>query len=308
MKDLYSIRHRDNNGEPDVFVYDDFSDAFRNQVFYIIKVFIILVARNQLPSHNVTPDDFATKISIAYCYEKGLKHLYRYLRRDYDDLYGIEHYIEECNDADLLDFMDFVFANYVCSDELKRSCNGDNSFFDDSINELNRMLKRHNLGYEFCNGEIIKKTNTVAHETIIKPALQLLLDENFRGAEEEYLLAFDCYKEGNNKDAIANALKSFESVMKTICNKLGYSYTEKDGASRLIAILKSNSFFPLYLETQLNSVKSILESGIPTMRNKEAGHGQGEEIVNVSDEFVEFALNSAATNIILLFRIYQEKI
>ncbi len=36
------------------------------------------------------------------------------------------------------------------------------------------------------------------------------------------------------------------------------------------------------------------------MRNENAGHGQGSAIELISDEFAEYALNLATTNIVLL--------
>lgn len=68
-----------------------------------------------------------------------------------------------------------------------------------------------------------------------------------------------------------------------------------------------NGFFPAYMNNHMTSLRASLESGLPTMRNKNAGHGQGSSVVNVSDEFTEYALNLAATNIVLLTKIYATK-
>lgn len=51
--------------------------------------------------------------------------------------------------------------------------------------------------------------------------------------------------------------------------------------------------------------KTILETGIPVVRNKDAGHGQGSTVPPISDEFAEYALNLAETNIVLLVGIYK---
>lgn len=37
MYKLYSERIRNKDGEPEVYVYDDFPEAFRNQIFYIMS-------------------------------------------------------------------------------------------------------------------------------------------------------------------------------------------------------------------------------------------------------------------------------
>ena len=169
-------------------------------------------------------------------------------------------------------------------------------------------FKQHNLGYEFINGEVIRKDNELIHQEIVKPALKLLNDNNFAGAEQEFLDAFDHRRKGENKDAILDALKAFESTMKTICDRLGYTYDPaKSTAKDLISILETNNFYPSYMNNHMTSLRTSLESGLPTLRNKNAGHGQGPSVVNVSDEFTEYALNLAATNIVLLVKIYDAK-
>ncbi len=206
--------------------------------------------------------------------------------------------------------MDFVFGAYIGSENMKKFLEDRYrpELSNEAIYELNLRLKQNSLGYEFINGKIIKKTDAVTHENIVKPALKLLLDEEFRGAEEEYLLAFEHFKNSENKDAIQNAAKAFESTMKTICAGLSYEFNpSKDAAKQLLEKLKANSFFPAYLEDHLNAVVKTLEAGAPTLRNKTAGHGQGTEVKPIGDEYVEYVLNLVATNILFLYRIYQEK-
>lgn len=100
--------------------------------------------------------------------------------------------------------------------------------------------------------------------------------------------------------------KSFESAMKTICDKKGYTYNKvKDTAKTLINILENNNFYPSYMSTHMASLRSTLETGLPVVRNKNAGHGQGSIVTLISDEFAEYALNLAATNIVLLVGIYK---
>lgn len=47
--------------------------------------------------------------------------------------------------------------------------------------------------------------------------------------------------------------------------------------------------------------------GLPVVRNKTSGHGQGSTVTPISDEFVKYALNLAAINIVLLVGIYKLK-
>jgi hypothetical protein len=300
MFELFSQRIKNAKGEPEVFIYDEFPIEFRNQFIHILSSYYDNFHKNH---YNIWLTIWKMVCEL-YSKEKGLKNIDKYGYINNKE--ALEFYIDNCNHSASLDLLDFVFSfNYkmIGINEFKQL----RQAFNESVKELSYRLKQHNLGYEFVNGEIIIKTNTVAHENIIKPALKLLLDEDFRGAEEEYLKAFDYYKKSENKNAILEAIKAFESTMKTICGKLGYAYDKnKDTASKLINILETNHFYPLYLSTHITGIRTTLESGAPTLRNKNAAHGQGTTVVNVSNEFAEYALNLVATNMILLFKIYKQ--
>jgi hypothetical protein len=54
------------------------------------------------------------------------------------------------------------------------------------------------------------------------------------------------------------------------------------------------------MQTQFSSLRSLLESGIPTLRNRVGGHGQGEKTITAEDHLARFALNMTGSNIIFL--------
>ena len=59
-------------------------------------------------------------------------------------------------------------------------------------------------------------------------------------AEEEIRHAFEYRRKSDNKNAILEAGKAFESTLKTICDKKGYAYNkDKDTAKKLICILEN---------------------------------------------------------------------
>ncbi len=300
MKELFSRRYRDRNGDPEVYIYNNFSPAFRNQCFHIVKSLIMELS-------DLTSFSIASDVCAPYAREKGLK----YLKDPFNcvnNLTAVEVYFDTRSHEDFLDLLDFIFVNVVASDYYQEYfLNHRKNPLIAAADELNLRFKQHSLGYEFTNGEIIPKTNEHIHQEVVKPALKLLTDERFRGAEQEYLMAFSHLKAGNNKDAILNAGKAFESVMKTICSELGYPYKPTDPAKKLIECLKQNGFFPAYLDSQLNHLCGLLESGAPTTRNKESGHGQGVTITNPTDGCVEFILNIVASNMVFFYRLYKEK-
>ena len=307
MYKLFSQRKKEELGEvSDVYLYETFPQEFRNQFFHIlVDIFN--------PTHDSTSyfycgeDVDLWEITCEkFAREKGLKGLCGEWGDNINEAPALEYYIDICSDVDFLDLMDFTFSAMISSKLFENIITLPE--IRGAIEELNYRLRQHSLGYEFINGKLIEKTNEQIHKEVIKPALNLLHNKKFQGAEQEYFQAFDCYKAGKNKDAILNAIKAFESVLKTICKEMKYPYdNEKDTAKQLLQHLTDNNFYPAYLESHLTGIRTTLESGAPTLRNKKAGHGQGQEIVDVADEYVEYALNLVATNIVLLVKIFNQK-
>ena len=297
---FFSQRQNDGQGTPEVLEYDNLPMEFRNQFLYIL-----------VDVCSECGGDLWRDIHRLYCREKGLLRLGSH----YVDSWkaaelNIMDYVSSASTSDLLDFIDFtynIFCDLVKQQKVLQCYLENDAPIEDAIEELNDRFKQHNLGYEAINGELIRVDNRVIHEQYVKPALSLLCNEEFEGAEEEYRNAYEARRVGNNKDAILNATKCFESVMKTICEKKGYSFNpQRDTANNLLNILKKENFFPAYMNNHLDNVINTLISGAPTVRNKEAGHGQGSEITEVPDCLVDYVLGLVAVNCVLLVNLYKE--
>ena len=65
MYKLYSERIRDKDGDPEVYIYEYFPNAFRNQVFYIITDVLSRCSNNYEKLWDILFDRFAR--------EKGVK-------------------------------------------------------------------------------------------------------------------------------------------------------------------------------------------------------------------------------------------
>ncbi len=178
-----------------------------------------------------------------------------------------------------------------------------------AIKELNNRFKEHQLGYRFENNSIIQIDSEYIHQEVIKPVLDLLNVSGFEGAQEEFLLAHQRFKSGSYKEAIMEANKAFESTLKIICHQRNWKPAKgkPDTASNLINVLLEKEFFPTYLHNQINALKDILIGGLPTVRNRNGGHGQGVETIEVPEYMANFAINTAAANIKLLVDIHSRE-
>ena len=59
------------------------------------------------------------------------------------------------------------------------------------------------------------------------------------------------------------------------------------------------------MQTHLGTVKSALESAIPTVRNKLGGHGQGVQPVNIPAYYAEYLLHETAATIVFMIEAYK---
>jgi hypothetical protein len=96
------------------------------------------------------------------------------------------------------------------------------------IEELNRRFLEHKVGYQFEAGKIVRLDSTYVHNEAVKPAFTILSDPMYEGAQSEFLKAHEHFRHGRVEEALADALKSFESTMKAICDKHKWKYKEVD--------------------------------------------------------------------------------
>ena len=166
--------------------------------------------------------------------------------------------------------------------------------------ELNDRFKEHGVGYQFANGKIIRTDSELIHSEVVKPALMLLNQKHYAGAQAEFLKAHEHYRKGNAKEALSECLKAFESVMKAICDKRGWQYSANATARPLIQTCFDNGLIPPFWESHYSSLRNLLESGVPTGRNKVSGHGQGTTPTTVPDHLVAYMLHMTASAIVFL--------
>jgi hypothetical protein len=199
----------------------------------------------------------------------------------------------------------FKYLEETVSDEWRFA--GDptaNISINEAIKELNARFRYNGMGYCYEQGRIVRFDSTYAHAEITQPTLSLIQVKKFAGANEEYLKAHEHYKHGRNKECLVECLKAFESTMKVICKEKGWKYDEqKATASTLIQICFDNQLLPVWAQSQFTSLQQLIKSGVPTIRNRHGGHGQGQFPQVVDDEIVRYGLNLTGSNIILLVEL-----
>jgi hypothetical protein len=166
-------------------------------------------------------------------------------------------------------------------------------------------MKAAGVGFEY-DGEIIRVDAELVHAEAVKPALELLRDKRYAGAEQEFRTAYEHYRKGKNKEAVTEAAKAFESTMKVILAKRGWSHNATDPANKLIAALYEHKLIPDYWQNAMTGLRTLLESAIPTPRNKSSAHGQGVDLTTVPDHIAGYVLHMTASTIVFLVKAEQD--
>lgn len=305
--DVFSKRQKVLRKEvPDVYEYDKIPQALRVQIAHILR--------------DLYGDP--TQFDINGCLE-AFGAIEKLLSREYGlftlakhgvlgttpDERVIEFLLNEQDHEKVLDVVEISFS--LLSSLLRTSFDWQRRVskdgFDRAVSELNARFREHGIGYQYESGEIIRVDSQLIHAEVVKPALALLTDPKYAGANAEFLKAFGHYRKGETKDCLSECLKAFESTMKVICTKRKWTFKPTNAAKDLIEVCLKNDLIPPLMLSHIGGLRAALESGIPTIRNRTpgSGHGQGPTVINVPQHYASYMLHLTATTI--KFLIESEK-
>lgn len=299
--ELFSKRQKKLRGDvPDVYVYDGLPQPLRNQIIHIWLDTLGTAAQWARGQVSKT----YPLIVNTLCREYGvfrLPHAKEYGDREYiqelADFFYHEKNIEKALDAVELSFR---LIDHVTRESQYLYRVNASELADAAIEELNGRFKEHGVGYQYSDGDIIRIDSELIHSEVVKPALRLLNQKKYAGAQQEFLKAHEHYRHGNAKEALNECLKAFESLMKSICDKRGWGYTGNATAKNLIQACLDNGLIPLFWQQNFTSLRSLLESSVPTGRNKLGGHGQGSTATEVPAHLVAYMLHMTASALVFL--------
>lgn len=302
IHDIYSKRKKRLAGEVrDVYTYDEIPGSLRNQVVFITEDIIRLAFGSGL-------DLFAYNyISSSLCREWGTDKLGPNSVR-YSGSQELAAAIRGVKDTDrFLDIVEFTFqyvGNKVETDavNIKRK---DLLVFQRHVEELNYRFKENGVGYEYSNSQIVRIDSQLIHAEVVKPAISLLSESGFEGAQDEFLSAHEHFRHQRYKEALNEALKSFESTIKVVASRRGWAIKKSDTANKLVKACMDNGLIPSYYECHFSALTNLLAAGVPSIRNAEAGHGQGAVVKEIDPHVVAYTLHMTASAIVLFVQSYK---
>ncbi len=292
--ELYSRRRKRELGiVGDTLQYDSMPTHLRQQCLYVVQDFF--------GKFNDQRGDGAYRaITNALRREFGVNSLtnrhHEFSGREF------EHFVQKvADDEQSLDaielairFIYIVSKNPSTTSARVRECK-------DALEEFNERCKQAGFGYAFENGSLIRIDSKLLHAEAVKPALVFLSDPVFRNADQEFRSAHDHWKHGKSAEVFVDCLKAFESTMKIIAVERKWAIPDKPTASQLVQVMLDNSLVPAYYQAQMAGLRSTLESGIPTPRNRVGGHGAGAGAApDIPTTLVRYVLHLTAATVLFL--------
>lgn len=295
-----------NAGKPVIYVYDDLPEKLRVQIVHIYRE----ISTEVLDSISNSCARVAWEwINRTAAKEMGKFGLSTHSRDAFDQcsyfILNDENYEQVLSLIEIsLGYINVIVRQqYPVAGKLLAS----------SISELNQRFQENSVGYQCLKSEtglpfqFVRTDSQYLHADAVEPAVSLLHDAGYKGPLDEFMEAHKHYREGNGKAAIVSANNAFESTMKAICDKRGWDYDrDRATAKSLIDTLFGNGLIPSSMQSHFAGLRTTLEGGLPTARNRMAmaGHGQGAEPVDVPKHIVSYALHLAATNIVFLIEAH----
>lgn len=299
--DLYSKRQKRLRGDvPDVYTYDVLPQPLRVQ---IVHIWTDTLGKGEQYWDGQVREAYEFIVNTL-CREYGLFRLPG--AKDYGDreyITELANFFLQTEDTEKA--LDAIELSFRLIDRFTREWaylhrHDADERADQSISELNDRFKEHGVGFQLLEAELVRVDSELIHSEAVKPALRLLNSKDYVGAQQEFLSAHEHYRHGKHKESLNDCLKSFESAMKAICDKRKWTYQPNATAKVLIQICFDNGLVPSFWQQQMSSLRSMLESSIPTGRNKLSGHGQGSTPTVVPDYLVAYMLHMTASTLVFL--------
>ena len=273
--DIYSKRAKQ---LPDVYQFKTLPDPLRVQIQRIIR------------------DTFTSSWEGATADPGLYESLHEALAQEYglpvlaDGRYPVDRVNAFLAEADIRHVMDAIEVTIVLA----------YAYPSEAVKELNHRFREHGVGYLIEGFTVIRADSTFIHQEAVRPALTVLRAPHFENAEAEFRKAHEHYCHRRYEEANTASLMALESTLKVICDRRGWQFGERDTASSLIDIVFKEGLIPDYLQSQFGALRSVLESGVPTIRNRAGGHGAGVKRREVPRHLASYTLHLTAAAILFL--------
>ena len=299
LPDLFSRRKRDaEGGGSDVYKYDEISRRLRVQIIQILVECIGHQGDQWIRSPGA---DIYLYVSSVLRKELGVFRLSDNVEDDCEN--ELFKWFSTSKDTDrCLDFIELFcrIIDTIVRDSYHKFQNVSSAHPDNAISEINTRMKEDSFGYTYEEGRVIRIDSQMLHSEVVRPALSLLSSPRFLTANQEFLSAHAAFRRGDLEATIVECGKAFESTLKIIGEARRWQISTNDSASKLLDAAFKAGFIEPAIQAEFTALRALLQSGVPTVRNRQGAHGAGTVARQVPQELAAFQLHQTAAAILFL--------
>lgn len=160
--------------------------------------------------------------------------------------------------------------------------------------EINKVFRENDIPWFLVDGRLVKIDPRQFEQDLKLKALSEMrelkdADPLYRRAYDELRKAIDFLGRGDYAEAVINAEKSYESVLKVICGPK----SETEAANSLIKRLLEADNLSLPESLKPEAFQGSVLMSLPIIRNKAAAHGSGTTGREISAPMANLAVNLA---------------
>lgn len=171
---------------------------------------------------------------------------------------------------------------------------------------VNNVLRDNDVPWIIADGVMIKIDAKQFEQDLKRKALEQLHELTdsapvFQSAYDELIKAVEFLEKDNYAEAVTNAGKSYESVMKIICG------ADRGNADALTQKILSDGHITLPTAMNGNGFREKVLMSLPFIRNNSAAHGAGMNSEDLTRPLANLAVNLAAALDTYLIEEYSEE-
>lgn len=171
---------------------------------------------------------------------------------------------------------------------------------------VNNVLRDNDVPWIIADGVMIKIDAKQFEQDLKRKALEQLHELTdsapvFQSAYDELIKAVEFLEKDDYAEAITNAGKSYESVMKIICG------ADRGNADALTQKILSDGHITLPTAMNGNGLREKVLMSLPFIRNNSAAHGAGMNSEDLTRPLANLAVNLAAALDTYLIEEYSEE-
>jgi ketosteroid isomerase-like protein len=171
---------------------------------------------------------------------------------------------------------------------------------------VNNVLRDNDVPWIITDGVMIKIDARQFEQDMKRKALEQLHELTdstpvFQSAYDELIKAVEFLEKGNYAEAVTNAGKSYESLMKIICR------VDKGNADKLTKQIIDDTHIDLPDGISAEGFRQNVLMALPYVRNNVGAHGSGMSTTELSRPLANLAVNLAAALDTYLFEEYSEE-